>query len=186
MTARSLTLVAMLVGVALTGLPLWTEHTARFLWNPTASVPVGLYRIEPIKRLEVGDLAVVMPPEPLVTFLAERGYLPRGVPLIKRVLALPGATVCRRGTTIIAYDHAYGDAREHDSLGRTLPIWQGCRTLRSGEVFLMNWDAPDSLDGRYFGPLPASTIIARVTPVWTNEEGDGRFQWASRRFGQEP
>ena len=50
----------------------------------------------------------------------------------------------------------------------------------------MNWDAPDSLDGRYFGPLPTSTITARVVPVWTDEDGDGRFRWASRSFAREP
>jgi hypothetical protein len=41
----------------------------------------------------------------------------------------------------------------------------------------MNWDAPDSLDGRYFGPLPASSIVARALPLWTDAEGDGRFRW---------
>ena len=38
----------------------------------------------------VTTLVVAMPPEPLATFLADGGYLPRGVPLIKRILALPG------------------------------------------------------------------------------------------------
>ena len=42
--------------------------------------------------LEVTDLVVVDAAEPVATFLAERGYLPTGVPLMKRVLALPGQT----------------------------------------------------------------------------------------------
>ena len=41
----------------------------------------------------------------------------------------------------------------------------------------MNWDASDSLDGRYFGPLPVSTIVARALPVWTDAGGDGHFVW---------
>ena len=48
---------------------------------------------------------------------------------------------------------------------------------RAGEVFLMNPGVPDSLDGRYFGPLPASSIIGRAAPVWTDEGDDGRFVW---------
>ena len=28
----------------------------------------------------------------------------------------------------------------------------------------MNWQSEDSLDGRYFGPLPASTIVGRADP----------------------
>ena len=40
------------------------------------------------------------PPEPLATFLADGRYLPRGIPMLKRVLALPGQTVCRDELTI--------------------------------------------------------------------------------------
>jgi conjugative transfer signal peptidase TraF len=167
----------MLAGCAFLAAPAISDHGPRYLWNASASVPIGLYRIAPFDRIEVADLVALLPPEPLSSFLAERGYLPRNVPLIKRVLALAGTPVCRRGTTIIAYDHAFGEARPADRLGRDLPVWQGCRTLGDDEVFLMNWDAADSFDGRYFGPLPTSAITARVIPVWTDADGDGRFRW---------
>jgi conjugative transfer signal peptidase TraF len=170
-------IVTMLASAALVVTPAWFGYTPAFIWNASASVPIGLYRLAPAKRLDIGDYVVVSPPEPLAAFLAERGYLPSGVPLIKRVLALPGATICRRGATIIAYDHAYGEARERDRLGRPLPSWQGCRMLAEREIFLMNWDAPDSLDGRYFGPLPVCSIVARALPLWTDADGDGHFQW---------
>ncbi|KAB2726494.1 S26 family signal peptidase [Brucella anthropi] len=177
MTARKATLGAMLAGAALIALPAWTGHAPRLIWNASASVPIGLYTVTPATEIEVGDLVAVLPPGDLAIFLDTRGYLPRGVPLIKRVLALSGTKVCRHAATIIAYDHAYGEAQARDRFDRDLPSWQGCRTLAEGEVFLMNWDAPDSLDGRYFGPLPLSSITARVTPVWTDENGDGRFRW---------
>jgi type IV secretory pathway protease TraF len=41
----------------------------------------------------------------------------------------------------------------------------------------MNPEARDSLDGRYFGPLPTSSVIGRATPLYTDENGDGRFVW---------
>ena len=63
-----------------------------------------------------------------------------------------------------------GVARERDRRGRPLPIWQGCRVIANGEVFLMNWDEPASLDGRYFGPTPFSAIVGRAEPLWTFEE----------------
>jgi type IV secretory pathway protease TraF len=34
----------------------------------------------------------------------------------------------------------------------------------------MNWQSKDSLDGRYFGPIPASSIIGRALPIWTDED----------------
>jgi type IV secretory pathway protease TraF len=34
----------------------------------------------------------------------------------------------------------------------------------------MNWDEPASLDSRYFGPLPLTTVVGRAVPLWTFEE----------------
>jgi conjugative transfer signal peptidase TraF len=129
------------------------------IWNASASVPTGFYRVGPIRNPVAKDLVIVMPPEPLAIFLADRGYLPRGVPLIKPVLALAGQTVCREDLRIMVDDVYAGAAHSHDRLGRPLPEWHGCRVLRPGELFLMNADVSDSLDGRYFGALPVSSIM---------------------------
>ena len=51
-----------------------------------------------------------------------------------------------------------GEARERDGRGRPLPKWQGCRVVGEGELFVMNWQSANSLDGRYFGFLPASAV----------------------------
>ncbi|MGC4025618.1 MAG: S26 family signal peptidase [Mesorhizobium sp.] len=180
MTARRLTILSMLAGTALVVLPAFGKPDIRIIWNASASVPVGLYRIVPADRIEVTDLAVVMPPDELAGFLDERGYLPRGVPLIKRVLALGGTTVCRSGSAVIAYGATYAEARARDTRGRPLPVWHGCRRLADGEAFFMNWDSPDSFDSRYFGPLPLSTVVGRAIPLWTDEDGAGRFEWRAQ------
>ncbi len=150
--------------------------TPRLIWNASASVPLGLYSIEPARHLEVTDLVAVRTPEPLASFMAERRYLPRGVPLMKRVAALPGQRVCRNGAHITIDGIDMGEALARDRAGRALPSWQGCRRIADDEVFLMNWTAPDSMDGRYFGPLSTNTIIGRAIPLWTDEDGDGRFR----------
>ena len=98
-----------------------------------------------------------------IPFLASYGYLPHGVPLIKRVVALAGQTVCREKLVISVEYEKMGMAKARDSMGRPLPEWQGCRAIK-GEIFLMNASAPDSLDGRYFGPLPLSSIIGIAIP----------------------
>ncbi|YBV94019.1 S26 family signal peptidase (plasmid) [Phyllobacteriaceae bacterium JZ32] len=149
----------------------------RLIWNATNSAPVGLYTIAPADRLEVLELVAVQPPEPLADFMAKRGYVDRGVPLLKRVLGLPGQQVCRIGRVITVDGIEMGDALEHDRLGRPLPVWRGCRTIAADQLFLMNVEVRDSLDGRYFGPLPASTVIGRATPLYTDEDGDDRFVW---------
>jgi soluble lytic murein transglycosylase-like protein len=70
--------------------------------------------------------------------------------MLKRVLALPGQTVCRNGLTITVDNIATGEARERDSRGRPLPEWQGCRLIAEDEVSLMNWQ---------FGGLPRWAIF---------------------------
>ncbi|TIX96018.1 MAG: S26 family signal peptidase [Mesorhizobium sp.] len=169
MNMRPAIIAAMLGGSVLVAAPARIDHRPRFIWNASASVPIGLYRVESAREIGVADLAVVMPPEPLAGFLAERGYLPKSVPLLKRVLALAGATICRQGTAIIANGVSFGYARERDGRGRQLPVWQGCRVITDGQAFFMNRDAAGSFDGRYFGPLPLTSIVGRAIPVLTTD-----------------
>lgn len=164
-------LLTMLVATAVVMSTVGPKPAIHYIWNASESVPIGLYRLQPVRKLAVTDLVAIQPPEPLATFLSERGYLPRSIPMLKRVLALPGQTVCRDGLTITVKNVEMGQARERDSQGRPLPVWQGCRVVADGEVFLMNWQSTNSLDGRYFGVLPAAAIMGRAEPLWTDEEG---------------
>jgi conjugative transfer signal peptidase TraF len=169
-TGRVVTLLTTLGAAAVLLSTIAARPIPRYLWNASQSVPIGLYELQPNGRLAVTRLVAVQPPEPLATFLADRSYLPRGVPLLKRVLALPGQTVCRDQLAITIDKIEMGSARVHDSRGRPLPVWQGCRVIADGEVFLMNWQSADSFDGRYFGALPMSAIIGTAEPLWTGEE----------------
>ena len=144
--------------------------TPRYIWNASSSVSIGLYRVQPTTRLTVTELVLVRPPDLLAVFLDFNGYLPIGVPMLKRVLALPGQTVCRNGLAIAVDGIDVGEARHCDGRGRPLPSWHGCRVIADGDVFVMNWQSADSLDSRYFGPLPASAVIGKAVPVWTDEQ----------------
>lgn len=137
----------------------------RVIWNASASAPIGLYRIHPDHDPPAGVLVAVTPPRRLARWMAERGYLPEGVPLLKHVAAKAGQRFCRIGDVLSVDARPVAIALAHDRRGRSLPVWQGCRTLRPGELLLLNPAHPDSLDGRYFGPLPASAVIGRATPL---------------------
>src|SRR5690606_33869211 len=105
------------------------DWPTKLIWNATASVPVGFYTVEPADALDVPELVAIMPPEELAAFIVGRGYVGRGVPLLKHVLGLPGQRVCRTGRTITVDGIEMGDALDRDRIGRKLPIWQGCRTI---------------------------------------------------------
>jgi conjugative transfer signal peptidase TraF len=170
MTGRATTLLLTAGAAALALSTIAARPAKRYVWNASGSVPVGLYWLQPAGNLVVMQLVAVQPPEPLATFLADHRYLPRGVPMLKRVLALPGQTVCRDGLAVTVDNIATGEAHDRDSRGQPLPVWQGCRVIAAGEVFLMNWQSADSLDGRYFGVLPMSAIIGCAEPLWTSGE----------------
>ena len=170
MTCRFKTLTAMLGGAAALITPIVRDITPIYVWNASESVPIGLYRLQPADNLFVTELVAVQPPEPLATFLDLNGYLPAGVPMLKRVLALPGQTVCRSALSVSVDAIEMGEARERDGRGRPLPKWQGCRVVGEGELFVMNWQSTNSLDGRDFGFLPASAVVGRALPVWTWED----------------
>ena len=146
------------------------KHDPSLIWNASASAPVGLYAVQPAGKLDVTDLVVARPQEPLADWLAERGYVPKGAMLIKRVAGLPGQQICRDGPALTIDGVPMAEAHERDHLGRPLPRWRGCFVLRPGEIFLLNWDVPASLDGRYFGAFPVSSVIGRATPLWTVED----------------
>ena len=166
MTRRAVLAAAAAALLAL-GVPAILRPAPLLLWNASASVPIGLYAVRPAGSLAVGELVAVAPPPGLASFLAARGYLPVGVPLLKHIAALPGQIVCRVTDTITVDGNAIGTVLERDHLGRKLPDWHGCLILAEGDVFFMNPAAPASLDGRYFGPLPAATIVGRAVPLWT-------------------
>ena len=169
-----MTTYAVTMGVAIAA---FVPIAPRLVWNASASAPIGLYDLAPPHPLTVGDLVAAMPDKPLSDFMVERGYIGRDMPLMKRVMGLPGQQVCRIGNAVTVDAMPLGEALDRDRLDRPLPVWQGCRRIADGDIFLMNADVRDSLDGRYFGPLPARAVIGKATPLYTDEDGDGRFVW---------
>jgi type IV secretory pathway protease TraF len=85
-----------------------------YIWNSSESVPLGLYRMRAASKYYVTELVAVQPPEPLATYLNRNGYLPTGVPMLKRVLALPGGPI-RRG----AVEHHARSSRKAGQRGHS-------------------------------------------------------------------
>ncbi|HMS20057.1 S26 family signal peptidase [uncultured Sphingorhabdus sp.] len=185
MKARTALFAASVVAATLATLTVPVSRTA--VWNVSASVPTGLYAIRGKRSIHVGERVAIEPPPKLRRLLAERGYLPVDVPLLKRVAAVSGQRVCRFAHGITIDGELVGIARSFDRRGRPLPAWSGCRRLGSGELFVMNPAAPDSFDGRYFGVLHMADVIGRATPLWTDEAGDGDHIWfANPHFEHAP
>lgn len=155
------------VGCLLIGVSGSDRLAPRLLFNTTASAPIGFYSLHPGTPV-VGEWVAITPPPGLARWMAVRRYLPLNVPLLKQVAALPGQVVCGQGDVLLIDGEPVARARPRDRRGRALTPFQECRRLLAGEIMLVN-SQPDSLDGRYFGPLPTVGIVGRARPLWTWE-----------------
>lgn len=152
-------------GIAAISVAGFADFAPVLVWNASASAPIGLYRMEWDRSPEIGDFVLVDPDESLKKFIAGRGYLPKDIPLLKRVAALEGDEICREGEAIFINETRVADALNFDSRGRKMLSWSGCFTLKLGEVFLLN-DPENSLDGRYFGATELEAVIGVAREVW--------------------
>jgi conjugative transfer signal peptidase TraF len=165
MTPSASSFVLTGLGAALAIASSLVEPRPILVWNATASAPRGLYCIAPLTDLQAGDLVLVQPDPASAALYAERGYLPLGVPLLKRVGALRSMRVCEHVGDLTIEGRHVASAMPIDGRGRPMACWSGCRTLSDDEFFALNADVPTSLDGRYFGPSPLSSVIGLAIPV---------------------
>ena len=144
--------------------------SANVVHNPSNSVPVGWYRIEPVNSpadsLRVGSIVLARLPAEPAALAAQRGYLPPHIPLLKRVGAVAPQHVCIVNGVVRIDGVPVAAVLRADRMGRPLLSWQPCRALAEGELFLLSATNPASFDSRYFGPIAASTVIGTAQPIY--------------------
>jgi conjugative transfer signal peptidase TraF len=144
--------------------PVWV------VFNPTDSVPRGWYRvsrIDDVSSLHVGSIVLARLPADVATLAGQRGYLPSGVPILKRIGAIAPQSVCVREQVVRIDGAAAAALRTHDGADRPLQAWPQCRALATGELFLLSDTNSASFDSRYFGPITASAVLGIARPMWT-------------------
>lgn len=152
-------------------------QTAGLRVNATASMPLGLYRVEAYhgEPLARGALVTVCLAPGALTFARARNYLKPGPcpgevePLLKHVAALGGdrVDVSARGVTVNGRALPDSGRVAHDCAGRPLPhVRDGRYVLAPGTIWLYA-PAPRSWDSRYFGAQPAVSIAGLAAPVLT-------------------
>jgi conjugative transfer signal peptidase TraF len=145
----------------------WPVFGIPILINTTASEPYGLYRIR--SRLEYGRGTLVLFPVPasVESLVSQRGWLARGLPLLKGVGAVPGDRVCVSDDSVTVNGECVGPVFERDSEGRPLPVIRGCETVAPGHFWPLSRYTAKSFDGRYTGAQPLAAIIGEAVPIWT-------------------
>ena len=137
-----------------------------FIWNRTESMPKGLYFVDRSARISTGDLVAFAPSDEVRHWLNDEGIVGSDWPLLKHVAGLSGDEICRCDTQVSINGITSVDALKVTESGSALPVWQGCQTLKAGDVFLLN-SHPLSVDGRYFGVQDGARIIGVARSIWT-------------------
>lgn len=146
----------------------------RLVYNPSDSVAVGWYRVDPLARhagslpptVQVGSIVLVPLPTNAAALAARRGYLPLRIPLLKPIAAVAPQQVCITEGIVRIDGVPVAAVLRTDGMGRPLHAWPSCRRLRHGELFLLSTINPASFDSRYFGPVRADTVLGVAHPVW--------------------
>lgn len=145
--------------------------------NTTSSMPMGLWRVEPVAgEMRRGDIVTVCPPDaPSTRQAAARGYISTGpcpgsfALLVKPLAAVAGdvVTVTPAGISVNG-EAQHGTAQlDKDSAGRDLqPVQAGVYQVPASRVWLLSGHDARSFDSRYFGPVPVENVQAVARPVW--------------------
>lgn len=148
------------------------------VWVCTSeSLPLGIY-VTGETPVEPGTLVLACLPPSLAEHALARGYVGRGrcpggaAPVGKAVLAVGGGRLFF-GSAGVRQGGPDGELvpgsapRSHDALGRPLPHPPfGLIQLSSDALWLHSPHHPGSFDSRYFGPVPAASVVATLRPLW--------------------
>lgn len=170
MKGKLWTIAPLVVGVAM-----GSAYAGGIRWNMTPSMPLGLYRVQPIhgavSRGEVVTLC--LDPEP-ATFGRERGYLtggecPNNVELlIKTVVAIPGdeVKISDTGLFVNGVQNPHSKALPVDDLNRPIfSVKEGAYQVNDGQVWVIGDSDPRSYDSRYYGAVPIVNLHGRAIPL---------------------
>lgn len=167
------TLFGTLIVTAICGASVYTmivPQTPRILYNKSDSAPIGWYKLNPDGAPMRDAMVAAFAPAEARNLADMRDYLPYHVPLLKSVWAVAGETVCSENGIIQAPNRPDIHAAVRDGLGRNLPHWEGCITLKDSEIFLVSTYVQNSFDSRYFGPVPINNILGTAEYLGENDE----------------
>jgi conjugative transfer signal peptidase TraF len=148
-----------------------------FRINESPSVPVGVWRLSPLRdEVRRDDIVSFCPPDTGVFREAWlRGYLGSGLcqggyePLLKPIAAIEGDRVTRteQGIRINGRLIANSKSLVSDVEGRTVPsAGANDAIVAKGEVWVISSYNSLSFDSRYFGPVPVSRIEGLARPLF--------------------
>ncbi|WP_116963301.1 signal peptidase I [Fastidiosibacter lacustris] len=140
---------------------LYTFHIG-FIKQLTPSMPQGWYFTYPVIALDKGDNVVFMPNTQTEDYVVERGWLPTGVPFIKKVVGLPGDFLCIKDQSVYINEKWIASVYIKDDKGRSLPVFRYCAQIPKDQYFMQGVAHSHSFDSRYYGLVSRNQIVSKA------------------------
>jgi conjugative transfer signal peptidase TraF len=161
---RSQTLALIISAAALAGLTAVQAHTRDMvIYNHSPSMPVGFY-LRAAGVVTQSSIVTVRAADVAPMEARARNFDGPRDRFIKHVAALGGDVVCASAGEVSINGRQVAVRSARNSEGRPLASWQGCRRLRTDELFLLG-DTADSFDSRYWGLVRRSQIEGVWRPL---------------------
>lgn len=84
--------------------------------------------------------------------------------LVKRVIGLPGERISSRGNAVLINGQPISQPwlPKNDPLGKPIPP----QTIPANDYYVLGDNRAESCDSRYWGPVPGSLIVGKVTATF--------------------
>lgn len=148
----------LLIALVTLGALTWPHGLPPYWVNLSASMPRGVYRLDEARGLRAGDVVLFDLPKTLTALSMERPWLSPTAPLLKRVGAVTGSVMCRRGSKVTIDGRAVGAIQRRDRAGERLPGVRGCRSVGPNRFVALGLRKRASFDSRYFGSVSTGLI----------------------------
>jgi len=132
-------------------------------YQNTGSMPQGWYWLFPVPtHLQRGDIVLFQAPQPSKQLALEHHWMLPGEIFMKPIAALADDQVCVRDHQIWINHQPVARQQSDYAPYHSLPQWKFCGTIPAGYYLLLSTYDKRSFDGRYFGLIKKSALVARA------------------------
>ena len=136
-----------------------------FIYQVTHSMPEGVYMTYYPFSIKRNDNVVFVPNAKTEHFIVSRGWLPANVPLLKKVVGVPGDYLCIKDETVYINQVKVATIYQKDRQGNPLPIFNYCGKINQNKYFMQGVANPYSFDSRYYGLVSKKQIISKAVQL---------------------
>ena len=136
-----------------------------FVHQLTPSMPEGWYFTYPVSSYYRGDNVVFSPDKQTENYILARKWLPKDIPLLKKIVGIPGDFLCIKQQNVYINGELLGKVYEMDDKGNALPVFSFCGKIAKDEYFMQGVANAHSFDSRYYGLVNKAQIMSKAVKL---------------------